>query len=107
MAELNVEFSGQAASSLNSEISKELEIAKKEYSDAMSDFEVIKNAFIVNQDIKAKFDEIHTTGTDEVTKIVNSLEQMMEGVTNISASWQDVSNEVLKALNSYTGGENK
>ena len=97
-----VNYQGSTANALITQINDASDTAETAYKAAISDLGVIKEKLTGSAQFGPLIDNIQTTETDEVGKVVTSLKNMVSGIQNIGVSWQGVSAEIHDALANYT-----
>lgn len=96
-----VQYTGQAAKTLQEEITERLTEAHDAYDGAVDDWDAIRAKFTVDSDIESQFETVTLTGKSEVAKIFEEMNTLLSGVNNIDTSWKSVAEAVSNALKAY------
>ena len=94
-------YTGQAAKTLQEEVTDRLTEAHDAYNNAVDDWDKIREKFTVGADIESEFENVTLTGKNEVAKIFTEMNTLLSGVNNIDTSWQQVAGEIKRALQTY------
>ena len=100
-----VNYQGSSANALIVQINNASDTAEAAYNAAIADLGVIKDKLTGSAEFGPLIENIQTTETSEVNKIVTSLKNMVSGVQNIGVSWQGVSAEIHDALANYASNQ--